>query len=190
MPGHTLALRLAEADEKEEKATGIILFAGAFLSLMLSAVVSVFLSDEMQLWLTADGGLSALLSPKVLPTIVSLPLLVLGHFCWLIHEVGGWWKWSKVARNLRLGYRGEHAVAEALAALPERGYRIFHDFPEKTPGNIDHIVIGPGGVFAVDPYAYLRDVLSRLPSMTTGQIASITPAAWAKSANIPSQLAA
>jgi len=27
-----------------------------------------------------------------------------------------------------------------------------------------------------DPYAYLRDVLTRLPSMTTGQIAAITPA--------------
>jgi len=28
----------------------------------------------------------------------------------------------------------------------------------------------------IDPYAYLRDVLTRLPSMTTGQIAAITPA--------------
>ena len=42
----------------------------------------------------------------------------------------------------------------------------------------------------IDPYAYLRDVLTRLPSMTTGQIAAITPANWAKSANMPSQLAA
>ena len=42
----------------------------------------------------------------------------------------------------------------------------------------------------IDPYAYLRDVLSRLPSMTTGQVAAITPANWAQSANRPSKLAA
>jgi transposase len=42
----------------------------------------------------------------------------------------------------------------------------------------------------IDPYAYLRDVLSRLPSMTTGQIAAITPANWVSSANRPSQIAA
>ena len=42
----------------------------------------------------------------------------------------------------------------------------------------------------IDPFAYLRDVLSRLPSITTGQVAAITPANWAKSANRPSQIAA
>ena len=42
----------------------------------------------------------------------------------------------------------------------------------------------------IDPYAYLRDVLSRLPTMTTRQIADITPAAWAKSATMPARLAA
>lgn len=31
----------------------------------------------------------------------------------------------------------------------------------------------------IDPYEYLRDVLTRLPSMTNQQIAEITPAAWA-----------
>ena len=42
----------------------------------------------------------------------------------------------------------------------------------------------------IDPYAYLRDVLTRLPSMTTGQIAAITPANWIRPANRPSQIAA
>ena len=42
----------------------------------------------------------------------------------------------------------------------------------------------------IDPYAYLRDVLARLPSMTAAQIAAITPANWAKSAKMRSQLAA
>jgi len=33
---------------------------------------------------------------------------------------------------------------------------------------------------AIDPFAYLRDALTRLPSMTNQQIADILPAAWAK----------
>ena len=32
----------------------------------------------------------------------------------------------------------------------------------------------------IDPYAYLRDALTRLPSMTNWQIREITPEAWGK----------
>ena len=42
----------------------------------------------------------------------------------------------------------------------------------------------------IDPFAYLRDVLARLPTMTAGQIAAITPANWARSAKMPTRPAA
>ena len=32
----------------------------------------------------------------------------------------------------------------------------------------------------IDPQTYLRDVLTRLPTMTNRQIKDVTPAAWAK----------
>jgi hypothetical protein len=32
----------------------------------------------------------------------------------------------------------------------------------------------------IDPQAYLRDVLTRLPNLTNRQVPEITPAAWAK----------
>jgi hypothetical protein len=32
----------------------------------------------------------------------------------------------------------------------------------------------------IDPYAYLKDVLTRLPKMTNHQIHQVTPQAWAK----------
>ena len=32
----------------------------------------------------------------------------------------------------------------------------------------------------LDPFAYLRDVFTRLPSMTNWQVKDLTPAAWAK----------
>ncbi|HLY40264.1 MAG TPA: IS66 family transposase [Terracidiphilus sp.] len=42
----------------------------------------------------------------------------------------------------------------------------------------------------VDPYAYLRDVLTRLPRMTNHQIPEVTPAAWAKAqTQLPQQAA-
>ena len=33
---------------------------------------------------------------------------------------------------------------------------------------------------SIDPFAYLRDVLSRLPSMTNWQLKDVTPEAWAR----------
>ena len=36
----------------------------------------------------------------------------------------------------------------------------------------------------IDPYAYLRDVLTRLPTMTNRQIPEVTPEAWAKARRI------
>ena len=49
------------------------------------------------------------------------------------------------------GAEGEVAVARALEALPE-GWVALHDlvWPGRQRANIDHVVIGPGGVFVVD----------------------------------------
>ena len=38
---------------------------------------------------------------------------------------------------------------------------------------------------AIDPHAYLRDVLTRLPSLTNQQISEVTPQAWAKARKKP-----
>ena len=42
----------------------------------------------------------------------------------------------------------------------------------------------------LDPYAYLKDVLTRLPNLTHRQIPEITPANWAKTRPVPRALAA
>ncbi len=52
-------------------------------------------------------------------------------------------------RDLRLGLDGELATAEELNQLMRYGYYVFHDFPADH-FNIDHVVIGPAGVFAVE----------------------------------------
>lgn len=51
---------------------------------------------------------------------------------------------------IRLGLLGEQAVAEQLQTLAAQGYRVFHDIPGDGPWNIDHVVVGPVGVFAIE----------------------------------------
>jgi len=55
-------------------------------------------------------------------------------------------------RLLRLGYDGEVAVGQELSQLQRDGYHVFHDFPGDK-FNIDHIVVGSKGVFAVETKA-------------------------------------
>jgi hypothetical protein len=52
----------------------------------------------------------------------------------------------------RLGLRGEQAVAEVLHSVEVAGagYASFHDVPKDGRGNIDHVVVGPGGVFVIE----------------------------------------
>ena len=50
--------------------------------------------------------------------------------------------------NLRSGLTGESTVAESLSRFPDH-FHIIHDIT--TPfGNIDHVVVGPTGVFIID----------------------------------------
>lgn len=52
-------------------------------------------------------------------------------------------------RNIRLGFEGELTVGQTLNRLMLAGYRVFHDFPAEK-FNIDHIVVGAKGVFAIE----------------------------------------
>jgi len=76
LPGHTLALKLTEADQKEEKAMVTAIFTGAGLALLVSVVVQLFWNDGMRRWMTANGGLSAFLRPNVWPMVLSATLLL------------------------------------------------------------------------------------------------------------------
>lgn len=52
-------------------------------------------------------------------------------------------------KRIRLEFEGELAVAQELNQLMLQGFRVYHDFPADT-FNIDHIVVGSTGVFAVE----------------------------------------
>ena len=42
----------------------------------------------------------------------------------------------------------------------------------------------------LDPFAYLREVFTRLPTMTNWQVKDLTPEAWAQARKLPDQRAA
>jgi hypothetical protein len=96
----------------------------------------------------AGGGvLGSLLVPR-------LGLLVGG----LAALVAGWglrFRPSPDARAWRRGAAGERRTARALGPLERQGWAVLHDLA--VPGsqaNIDHLVIGPGGVFVIDSKQY------------------------------------
>ncbi len=61
-------------------------------------------------------------------------------------------------RNTVLGAFGERIVAEHLEPLKAAGHFVFHDVPagdppagsKAAPFNLDHVVVGPAGVFAIE----------------------------------------
>lgn len=62
---------------------------------------------------------------------------------------------GKLRRDYNLGFLGERAVGEELNRLMAKGYEVFHDVQfEGRPGsknfNIDHVVVGPCGVFSIE----------------------------------------
>jgi hypothetical protein len=59
----------------------------------------------------------------------------------------------QLRRNYRLGYAGERAVAEELNQLMLEGCRVFHDVPMEPYGNIDHVILAPTGIYAVETKA-------------------------------------
>jgi hypothetical protein len=63
----------------------------------------------------------------------------------------GWriWQTRPQVRNLKQGIEGEKAVGQYLERLRENGYQVFHDLVG-TGFNVDHVLIGPAGVFTVE----------------------------------------
>jgi nuclease-like protein len=58
---------------------------------------------------------------------------------------------TEAARSWRVGAHGERRTASLLRRLTRDGYIVFHDLA--VPGseaNLDHLVIGPTGVFVID----------------------------------------
>jgi hypothetical protein len=59
---------------------------------------------------------------------------------------------SRSAELYERGAEGEQATADALKLLPRDAWTVFHDvpWPGRRYANVDHVVVGPPGVFVID----------------------------------------
>ncbi|MBN8710693.1 MAG: NERD domain-containing protein [Verrucomicrobia bacterium] len=130
-PGETLRRKIFKMDENVPQNA-------------LVFVIAPWLLAGLILW-----GLPKLGKGFNLPTIILVfGVLVAGLV------VSCWWVYNHFLKRHRylLGYLGERAVGEWLDTLP-REYRVFHDVPVdegKGAFNLDHVVVGPTGLFAIE----------------------------------------
>jgi hypothetical protein len=95
----------------------------------------------------AGGLLGSLLAPRLGLVVAALAAMATA---WGLR-----FKPSPDAVAWRRGATGERHTARLLAALERHGWVVLHDLA--VPGsqaNIDHLVIGPGGVFVIDSKQY------------------------------------
>jgi hypothetical protein len=106
-----------------------------------------------RLGLVAAAGLAgATLAGRLeLPHTWLLGLLAAALAAWALR-----FQRSQATRAWRDGARGERATARRLRRLEREGYTVLHDLavPGNTRANIDHLVIGPSGVFVIDSKRY------------------------------------
>ena len=100
------------------------------------------------LGLGAGGGvLGSLLAPRLGLVVGALAVMAAG---WRL-----WFRPSPDAVAWRRGAVGERRTARLLGQLERHGWVVLHDLA--VPGsqaNIDHLAIGPGGVFVIDSKQY------------------------------------
>lgn len=127
-PGHSLRERL----EREQEQSLTLILAALFFAIFYGIILTV----------------EATLRPNSIPWIALAIVFVFGT------PIGAWFFYKLdrqvlKGRELHAGLRGEMATGEELNLLMLDGYRVFHDVPIDY-GNVDHVVVGPGGVYAVE----------------------------------------
>lgn len=131
-PGESLRLRLIEIDEKLNERF-VQLFLAAYSPLLIAGLVA------LQGVRTSTAVWTVVIAIAVIASI------------WSAYRL---WTTINLRRRIRLGFEGERHVGEALNQLMLIGYRVFHDFlitdKPRSIRNIDHVVIGRNGVFAIE----------------------------------------
>jgi hypothetical protein len=99
----------------------------------------------------AAGVSVGLLAAQLAPRLAGLAgLLAAGMLGWALR-----FRVSPEAIAWRRGAAGERRTARLLGRLEQRGWVVLHDLAiPGSPANIDHLLIGPGGVVVVDTKQY------------------------------------
>ena len=124
-PGQSLDTEILKAVDKfMENGMGIV-------------YVGIFVLFELFQWLTGTPAWTA--------ASVGAVFLLVMLFIYIPKMIRG----RKEIQRLRQARDGERAVAECLDLLRDDGHRVFHDIVGPN-FNIDHVIIGPKGIFTVE----------------------------------------
>jgi hypothetical protein len=114
-------------------------------------------AEELAAWTRSLAWLAPLIAAagvtgQVLAGQASLPQA--GLLGLVVAALVGWrlrFRPSEQARTWQRGAAGERHTARLLDRLTRDGFVIFHDLAVPgSPANVDHLVIGPTGVFVID----------------------------------------
>jgi hypothetical protein len=134
-PGETLRRRMAKFDENFVFRIGGAALAPVFVALVVFGGV---LKYRPQTWTQLWVGFGL--------TVLAFVATLIPAMHWALRGLMRY-------RDDRLGYLGERYVGECLEPLKEHGWHVFHDVPceaDRKKFNIDHVVVGPGGVWAIE----------------------------------------
>ncbi|MBE2180469.1 MAG: NERD domain-containing protein [Chthoniobacterales bacterium] len=128
-PGESLRVKLEEFDDKMTEA--ILWLMG--ITVLFGISVYQALTNS---WLAGS---------------VFIALMLAAMIWWALHFE----KRAELRRDHYLGFLGERAVGEELNQLLAKGWSVFHDVefhdnPGAKPFNVDHVVVGTGGLFAIE----------------------------------------
>jgi len=101
---------------------------------VLFVVWFVYLIQQVEQWTGSRPQPLVWLSIAVFTTVVAI--------IWFYRLV-------RIARQFNRGERGERHVADVLEELRRDGYKPVHDIVGNG-FNVDHVIVGPGGVFAIE----------------------------------------
>ena len=141
-------LRQKRQRERSPLSEKLLRPAGYSLLLKIEALNDSFMTWFIGIFLFSMGAIGI---------FSFVPTDAFGRFiCFVVSGIGAaicaiaaWRKLNQI-RNCRRGLLGEQAVAEQLQTLFASGYRVFHDIPGSGEWNIDHVVVGLTGVFAIE----------------------------------------
>ena len=145
--GYSLSCRFDDLSEKLNSAILESVMAGMALGLLLAGIYPVVEGLVLRRFTFAQIHAH----PNFF-YFYSLLLLTLSATAWMIAGIVKSIRRRSEMRNCQFGLRGEQAVAEDLASqeLLVAGYITFHDIPGDGAWNIDHVVIGPSGVYVLE----------------------------------------
>jgi len=118
--------------------------------------------EDFAMWLMIAAGIPAFVFGLMIaalayvPDVVKVGWLGVSVLVFIVAFIAAArWFTAKTSENSNryLGYFGERIVAENLESLKGHGWRVLHDVPFQNNGtsfNIDHIAIGPQGIFAIE----------------------------------------